>query len=79
MPEVLNTARAVCLDRQILTRVSKKDKRIDELEAKAAGKKYSKGFPRLNNYFTISSIELDENCTKVLKRSYHTSLEGDVQ
>ena len=66
MPEVLNTARAVCLDKQIITRVSKKDERIDELVTKAAGKKYSKGFLRLNNYFKISSIERDEKCTKVL-------------
>ena len=57
VPEVLNTARAVCLDKQIITRVSKKDERIDELDTKAAGKKYSKGFLRLNNYFKISSIE----------------------
>ena len=69
VPEVLNTARAVCLDKQIITRVSKKDERIDELDAKAAGKKYSKGFLRLNNFFKISSIERDEKCTKVLKRS----------
>ena len=69
MPEVLNTARAVCLDKQIIIRVSKKDERIDELDTKAAGKKYSKGFLRLNNYFKISSIERDEKCTKVLKRS----------
>ena len=69
VPEVLNTARAVCLDKQIITRVSKKDERIDELDAKAAGKKYRKGFLRLNNYFKISSIERDEKCTKVLKRS----------
>ena len=69
MPEVLNTARAVCLDKQIITRVSKKDERIDELDKKAAGKKYSKGFLPLNNYFKISSIERDEKCTKVLKRS----------
>ena len=69
VPEVLNTARAVCLDKQIITRVSKKDERIDELDTKAAGKKYSKGFLRLNNYFKISSIERDEKCTKVLKRS----------
>ena len=67
VPEVLNTARAVCLDKQIITR--KKDERIDELDTKAAGKKYSKGFLRLNNYFKISSIEQDEKCTKVLKRS----------
>ena len=69
VPEVLNTARAVCLDKQIITRVSKKDERIDELDTKAAGKKYSKGFLRLNNYFKISSIERDEKCTTVLKRS----------
>ena len=69
VPEVLNTARAVCLDKQIITRVSKKDERIDELDTKAAGKKYSKGFLRLNNYFKISSIERYEKCTKVLKRS----------
>ena len=69
MPEVLNTAQAVCLDKQIITRVSKKDERIDELDTKAAGKKYRKGFLRLNNYFKISSIERDEKCTKVLKRS----------
>ena len=67
VPEVLNTARAVCLDKQIITR--KKDERIDGLDTKAAGKKYSKGFLRLNNYFKISSIERDEKCTKVLKRS----------
>ena len=77
VPEVLNTARTVCLkqiitrviNKQIITRVSKKDERIDELDTKAAGKKYSKGFLRLNNYFKISSIERDEKCTKVLKRS----------
>ena len=69
VPEVLNTARAVCLDRQIITRVLKKDERIDELDTKAAGKKYSKGFVRLNNYFKTSLIDLDEKCTKVLKRS----------
>ena len=69
VPEVLNTARAVCLDKQIITRASKKDERIDELDTKAAEKKYSKGFLRLNNYFNISSIERDEKCTKVLKRS----------
>ena len=69
VPQVLNTARAVCLDKQIITRVSEKDERIDELDAKAAGEKYRKGFFRLNNYFKISSIERDEKCTKVLKRS----------
>ena len=69
VPEVLNTARAVCLDKQIITRVSKMDERIDELDTKAAGKKYRKHFLRLNNYFKISSIERDEKCTKVLKRS----------
>ena len=69
VPQVLNTARAVCLDKQIITRVSEKDERIDELDAKTAGKKTRKGFFRLNNYFKISSIERDEKCTKVLKRS----------
>ena len=44
VPEVLNTARAVCLDKQIITRVSKKDERIDELDAKAAGKNTEKVF-----------------------------------
>ena len=44
VPQVLNTARAVCLDKQIITRVSKKDERIDELDAKAAGKNTEKVF-----------------------------------
>ena len=44
VPEVLNTDRAVCLDKQIITRVSKKDERIEELDTKAAGKKYAKVF-----------------------------------
>ena len=52
VPEVLNTARAVCLkqiitrviNKQIITRVSKKDERIEELDTKAAGKKYAKVF-----------------------------------
>ena len=44
MPEVLNTARAVCLDKQIITRVSKKDERIEELDTKAAGKKIQQRF-----------------------------------
>ena len=44
VPEILSTARAVCLDRQIITRVSKKDKGIPELDINAAEKKKEQRF-----------------------------------
>ena len=49
--------------------MSNKDKRIDELDIKSPGKKYSKDFLRLSNSkvaLKISSIERDENCTNEL-------------